>query len=78
MILPKALREALRQLGSGPTWTITMVEAYYQAALKLEKLGLVKFKPRYVQRGKFRGMLNGYDVVVRRAGRALLQKDSLK
>jgi hypothetical protein len=53
-----------------------MVEAYYQAALKLEKLGLVKFKSRCVQRGKFRGMLN--DVVVSRAGRALLQKEGLK
>lgn len=72
-MLAKGLREALRQLGaSGTTWTMTMVDTYYQDALKLEKLGLVQFQPRFVQRGKFRGEVNGHDVIVSPAGNALL------
>lgn len=74
MILTRALWEALLQLAAVPsTWTITMVDTYYSAACKLEKLGLVEFRPRYVQRGKYRGMPNGYDVIASRAGRALLR-----
>lgn len=45
-----------------------MVDDYYQDALRLEKLGLVRFEPRLKQRGKFRGQPNGYDVHVTPAG----------
>lgn len=71
-MLPKNLAEALRSLAAGPTWTITMVDDYYTKALKLEKLGLVKFKPRLRARGKYRGQPYGYDVVVTTAGMKLL------
>ena len=74
--LTKTLAEALRSLSAGPTWTITMVDDYYAKALKLEKLGLVEFKPRFLKRGKYRGQLNGYDVVVTAAGRRALKEVS--
>ena len=53
-------------------WLFTMVDSYYQAALKLEKLGLVEFKPRHSKRGKFRGQSNGYAVIATPVGRTLL------
>jgi hypothetical protein len=74
--LTKTLAEALRTLSAGPTWTITMVDNYYASALKLKKLGLVEFKPRFIKRGKFRGQPNGYDVVVTAAGRRALEEVS--
>lgn len=73
MKLTQPLKEALRQIAAvDGTWTITMAESYYQAARKLEKLGLVEFKPRYVKRGKFRGQPNGYVVIATTVGKALL------
>lgn len=73
MTLTKTLKTALRQLAAAEkTWTITMVDSYYQAASKLEKLGLVRFEPRLIQRGKYRGGPNGYDVVVTSAGKVAL------
>lgn len=75
-VMTKALWEALRQLAAArSTWTLTMIDTYFQAAQRLEKLGLVEFRPRYVQRGKYRGEGNGHDVVVTRVGRALLRED---
>lgn len=73
-LLTKTLAEALRTLAAGPTWTITMVDDYYTSALKLKKLGLVEFKPRFIKRGKYRGQPNGFDVVVTAAGTRALKK----
>jgi len=73
--LTKILRETLCQLeAAGSTWTITMIDSYYQAACKLEKRGLVEFRARHVGRGKLRGQLNGHDVIVTRAGKAVLAR----
>ena len=66
--LTKTLAGALKMLSSGPTWTITMVPAYYASAVKLQDLGLVEFRPRLVKRGKYRGQPDGYDVVLTAAG----------
>ena len=72
--LTKTLTNALRMLADAEsTWTVTMVDAYYRSALKLEELGLVHFKPRIRTRGKFAGSPNGYDVRVTTAGKELLR-----
>lgn len=72
--MTKALTHALRSLiAAESTWTITMTKDDYVTALELEQLGLVKFKPRLVQHGKFSGLPNGHDVVVTPAGKQHLQ-----
>ena len=76
MKLVKTAQDALRQLNAaGSSWTSAMDETLREAALKLEKLRLVKLLPRYTgqrTRGQCRGRLNGYDVVLTDAGKALL------
>lgn len=72
--LTKTLANALRSLAAAEsTWTITMVDDYYKSALKLEELGLVRFKPRVRTRGRFAGLPNGYDVVVTAEGKAAVR-----
>jgi len=74
-MLSRKLLDALQRLAlMEATWTISMVDSYYQQALKLRALGLVEFKPRYVRRSKYRGQPNGYDVVMTPAGMQSLGK----
>lgn len=76
MKLGVGLRNTLRSLAAAErTWTITMTDEYYVAARKLQKHGLVYFEPRYLKRGKYRGELNGYDIVVTPSGKAVLDYD---
>jgi len=74
--LAKSLHAVLAQLDeAGCTWTKALEDSHNQAALKLEKLGLVKLRPCYTgqrARGACRGRLDGYDVMVTPAGKALL------
>jgi len=71
--LLKPLQASLQRFAdAGSSWTVAMDEASHQAALKLEKLRLVKLVPRYTAarvRGGCRGRLNGYDVIVTSAGK---------
>ena len=76
MKLTKALQASLSQLGSArfPS-TAEMDDQPHKDVLKLETLGLVRLVPRCMrprERGKCRGRLIGYDVLLTPAGKALL------
>lgn len=75
MKLLKGLQASLSQIAAAQSKWSHDGQYDLQDAIKLEKLGLVKLRPRYTglrARGQCRGRLDGYDVALTDAGKALL------
>jgi hypothetical protein len=66
--LTMAETNALRRLGAGPIWSITMTDEFCATCAKLERQGLVEFRKRRTKRG----LLDGADVLLTEAGRSML------